>query len=348
MKFLFVSKTGGSLGMAINLANNGHKVSISSLNSIGEGMVSQTSYTENLLPLAYAQTPDLIIVDEPSLGKQSDALRSKGFRVVCNSRWSDAMFNNKSYSNTVIKNLGFELYDGKQEGYPITIEGWFNGNSFINSYIAFIYNRFMNDNLGQTVDCSGILINGKFNYGKLYDETIKKIETPLRRTSYCGPVSVNIIINNKSFYVSSIDAYPKAYTTYMLCEGTKTPFADLLLATVSGNNLPMYIDDWVIGVALSIPPYPNQSTSNDVVNIEGVNKYNDKHVWFVNARKSDGKYKGSGLLGYVAARGKNIREARRRVYRTISNIVVPDLQYRTDIGVNIPLVFKDLKSWRWL
>jgi phosphoribosylamine-glycine ligase len=56
-----------------------------------------------------------------------------------------------------------------------------------------------------------------------------------------------------------------------------------------------------------------------------------------------------GVLGVATAKGTDVREARRRVYRTVQNAVTSRVvQYRDDIGVIQEKDLQTLKEWGWL
>jgi len=65
-----------------------------------------------------------------------------------------------------------------------------------------------------------------------------------------------------------------------------------------------------------------------------------RHVWLSNV---------NGVLGSVTARGATVRECKRRVYRTINNVVIHrDVQYRGDIGDDVEGDKSKLEEWGWL
>jgi phosphoribosylamine-glycine ligase len=238
-------------------------------------------------------------------------------------------------------------------GYPLTIEGWFNGNQFIVSLLAYIYDRLMVENIGPRVESMGAVIFGKFKKGRLYNEILKAMELPLRQVNYRGPVSIDCICNEHEFYAKKIHAYSRPAITNALCESTKEPISNILFSLVTGEQLrSINLDDWTISVTLSLPPWPYKNTlSYETVHLKGINNDNKKHIWLADACYKDGEYycrRNSGYIGSVAARGKTIREARRRAYRTISFLEIPDLQYRVDIGKDATLMFDDLAKWGWL
>lgn len=69
-------------------------------------------------------------------------------------------------------------------------------------------------------------------------------------------------------------------------------------------------------------------------NILGINDINLRHIAVNDIDKRDGVIwaMNDGRLGMVTARGSSIREATKRVYRTINKMEIPGVVYRNDIG----------------
>ena len=60
-------------------------------------------------------------------------------------------------------------------------------------------------------------------------------------------------------------------------------------------------------------------------------------------------YKSAGNeLMVVSARGRDVNEAKKRAYKTISNLSIEDVQYRTDIGERAVRDGNVLEKWRYL
>lgn len=351
MKFLFVSPTGESAPIASRVLSEGHNVLLTSTLSNMGGLVEHTLLDSNPAALVRQYSPDVLVVDSPLYCKNLESVSHLGHKTVFTSLWSDLLEKDPKYNRTVISTLNLPIYDGS-EGYPLTVEGWFNGNSFIAAFLAVRHVHLFPGEVGPVVPCMGSVVYGKFTKGKLYTATIKQMEKPLRRVDYRGPVSIDIIINKDRFGTAKLCARPRLETTSTFLEGTKMSASEILFSVATGSPLShLYIDDWMVGVTLSIPPWPYTGQNSVPVHLTGIDQFNDKHIWLVDVCKEGSIYKcfnNSGLLGMVTARGKTIREARRRVYRTVSNIQVPNLQYRIDIGKSAIDIFHDLIEWKWM
>lgn len=355
MKYLFVSRTGACLSLAMRVANEGHAAVLTSDSRIGQGIIQQFDL-DNIRTIVSSVTPDVIVFDDPQYGSIADSLRTKGYRTALTSNWSKVLKSSTEYNQNVLRSFGFTLPTGKDEGYKLTVEGWFNGNKFVACLAGAVYDKFLAGNAGPTVSYMGSVIHGKFSTkDKLYRETLGKIEVPLKRVDYRGPVSIDVLVSKDKVIALEIFAHPRLATTHAFFEGTKTSVSDILFSMVSGEQLPaICIDDWIVSVGLTLPPWPYPITGKgyDPVVLTGINKQNSKHLWLVDAALTeDGNYicnRTSGFIGCVTARGKTIREAKRRVYRTIEHLAIPDLQYRNDIGQGAEGCFVELMAWGWL
>lgn len=137
----------------------------------------------------------------------------------------------------------------------------------------------------------------------------------------------------------------------LLYENTNLNASDIMLRLLDETSKYIQpLDNWTAGIQLSIPPYPNGSIDGYNTPIEGIVSGNLKHLWFADVAKQDKDYKTGnyGLLGYCTARGVDESEAIRRMYRTVGNIKVNDLQYRNDIGRNIQPLFNKLRQHNWI
>ena len=89
------------------------------------------------------------------------------------------------------------------------------------------------------------------------------------------------------------------------------------------------------------------------VQVIDVPKEADKHVWLADVMKENGGTPVlagvDGVIGCITAKGSDVHEARRRVYRTIRSIcITDDVQYRTDIGDGVEDAKRKLTEWGWL
>lgn len=227
------------------------------------------------------------------------------------------------------------------EGIEISTEGWFDGKKFVLPFNhTYEEKKFMNGNLGPAIGCAGNVVEVAKEDDWIVEKTLKKIETPLSKLNYIGPIDINCIVKPEEK-----EAYGLEWTMrlgydaiWALCELFQTPVIDFLRKFTIGRELEMPLDEnsSAIAVRLSIPPYPYKS--GDLPS-KGIPVMFDKealpHLWLSDVYKNNKGYFSAGVDGVicaVSAKGRDVRECKRRVYRTISNMTIPNVQYRTDIG----------------
>ena len=253
----------------------------------------------------------------------------------------------------------FELQE-KVEGIEISTELWFNGKAVLNVNHTMEEKRLMEGNIGPQAGSMGSAVWLGTTKSKLYKEGIGKIVPALRKVDYRGPIDLNTIVTKDKLYGLEFTARFGYDAIFVLLEMYKGRVNELLYGVASGVKLPMeFRANWGIGVDISVPPYPLDIEPDlyKGILVQGVNKHNLKHLWFYDIEKKNNKYITSGNGGdicAVTARGDTVghyhplRDAKRRAMRTISNLVVPDMMYRRDIGDRVYEEHKTLVKWGWL
>lgn len=241
------------------------------------------------------------------------------------------------------------------EGIEVSTEGWFNGRDWIYPFNhTFEEKKFLDGNKGPNTGCMGNVVIPTYG-NKLTAATIVKIAPFLKRISYRGPVDINTIVDEHRVYALEITARLGYDAIEALMEGLKEPVTDLFFETAIGVKKSMNLTtDYMIAVRLSVPPWPHGEPDNEAVGmpIIGINEFNIKHLYLTDAYRDEGEdylyAGGDGAILKVTARGRDIQEARNRVYRTIDNLTIQDVQYRSDIGLRAIKDIKQLKEWGWL
>src|SRR3990172_9537182 len=225
------------------------------------------------------------------------------------------------------------------EGVEISTEGWWNGRGWITPFNhTFEEKRFLEGNLGPNTGCMGNIVIAAKRSNKLIQNSVMKLETFLKKTKYKGPVDVICIVTEKEAYSLEITARFGYDAIEALMEGLNEPVANLLFDTATGTKKAMDVTmDFMAAVRLSVPPWPHAKPAQDVKGkpILGLNEQNMKHIYLTDAYKEGKDYfwaGGDGVVLKATARGVSVREATRRVYRTLTNVNVLDKQYRLDIG----------------
>ncbi len=254
----------------------------------------------------------------------------------------------------------FELQE-KVVGIEVSTEVWFNGKEVINVNHTMEEKSLLEGGRGPKAGCMGSVVWLGNTTSRLFKEGVGKLVPALQKINYRGPIDLNTIVTKDKLYGLEFTARFGYDALFVLLEMLKGRINDLLYGVASGVlNKMEFKAEWGIGVDLCVPPYPFPSDEPNLyegVLIQGVVAENVKHLWFYDVHRVGERYLCAGCggdVGAVTARGDKVgdwsplRDAKRRVLRTISNLTIPDVMYRRDIGDRVPNEYEQLKSWGWL
>lgn len=375
--YLFISPNGDGWSIAQRVKEEGHKVSVYINNplyrKVGDGIIdkhkeqevlvdSRNSFIDlDVLKRIVYPAPDCIVINssEDGFGTVADLLRSEGYPVIGSSKWSDNVEYDKVYNSKIMKACGIVPWKDSIDGIPISVEAWFNGEEVVDVFNVMQEEHLMERERGPNVGGMGSVVWLGNKDSLLYRESIAKITLALKKIKYCGPVSIDCIINGKNLYGVKLVPRFRLNILFILLEMYKGYISDLLYGFASGVQKVMnFKTEYGMGINICVPPFPYEMdyNMNGSAFIGGIDKGNGKHVWFQNVLKDGNDLLCSGyngMIGTVTARGDRVgtwspvRDAKRRVLRTISNIRIKDLMYREDIGDTVSNKFELLHREGW-
>lgn len=324
MKFVFISDNGR-------------------LNPVVERLRNEKYYVENN-PRKIAKARDVIVTDKPLLINMDDRF------CIGDSKFSESLLSPAYHDAILVMN---DMVKGESSS-GVHISCWFNGVDFVfPAVISINENKFMEDDRGAVVDSMGCTLCVCSPKKKMFIETIARFKDLLRKVSYCGFFTLECTIDQENVKVIKIEPYFKYDLLYAFLEGTQGELGRTLHEIAIGGKKEFKFPEMcAIAVRMSIPPYPYGHIRSKRVELKGVCSANEKHIWLQNTIRdkhglvvSNGGY---GVVATVTARGCSVRECRRRVYRTIENLDIEEMQYRRDVGVNAETTFEALKKGEWL
>jgi phosphoribosylamine--glycine ligase len=343
MKILVISEAGDGLGLAWRMSQEGHNVTVAlkypNFKRSGQGLYNRVQAWRPLM-----DESEFILCDSLGYGAHERLLHRRGRVVYGANQFEDWIVDLKQ--EDFLKECGF----AKPEKFDdfLLLVGWFNGRNWLDPYfLAFKEVYLLPGNLGPVVGCMGCTVV-PIHDCVLVQETMAKMTVPLRKISLKGMVtcaftadeSVNVVRVAPGLNYDVVEA---------IGEGLKGELADLLFSVASGLDSVDVSDDYTIAVRLTLPPWP-YTLPTDVGPgpiVEGLTAENLNHIYLSDVSKEDGSFRaamGSGVVLKATARGRSIREAKRRVYRTLSNINLPGKQYRLDIGDGVDDKLRDLRD----
>jgi phosphoribosylamine--glycine ligase len=240
-------------------------------------------------------------------------------------------------------------------GVEVSTEGWFNGRDWVPPFNhTFEEKKLAAGGVGPMTGCMGNVVFPLREPNKLVRETVMKLEPMLRKVGYKGPLDINCIVGEKSANALEITARFGYDALEALMHGTKGPFGSFLFDVATGvaKSIPVLGYDYLIAVRVVCPEYPygradQKARGMPVFGLEGpggsvfpCDVYKEKEKYYYAA--SD------GVLAKVAANGRDVREARRRVYKRVDDVRASGVFYRNDIGARVERDMNQLKAWGWL
>lgn len=224
-------------------------------------------------------------------------------------------------------------------GLEVGVGAYFNGSTFLQpACLDWEHKHFFQGDLGELTGEMGTVVTYR-GAQPLFAHTLARIEKPLRESGYCGYINLNTIINEQGVWPLEFTCR-FGYPGYSICgalhrESWAAIFQRMLnrdaatLCTAAGFSL---------GVVLTVPPFPYLEPvrgESPVFFREPLTPDELEHLHFAEIASVNNQLLVSGCQGYamtVTGVGPQPSVARRRAYRLVQKIVIPNLRYRTDIG----------------
>jgi len=176
---------------------------------------------------------------------------------------------------------------------------------------------------------------------KVFELTLGKIKERLVESGYVGYIDINCIANTKSIYpleFTSRFGYP---TISIQMEGVTSEWGKFLFALAGGNGNELRTKKgFQVGVVVAVPPFPfndertfKKYSEDAAILFKKQNNTDGVHLGEVKRSENDWRVAGrSGYCLVVTGSGHTMEDARNQAYNRVSNIMIPNMFYRTDIG----------------
>jgi len=352
MKILFISSDGNCLGLVMRCDAEEHLTSLYIENRsnamVGNCMVDKPVFSKfltnnagDVIPSAVNQLvkesdPELVVVLGTRLGKVADYIKKEcKLPVVGASHFTDTLSSSPTYAEKIMTRAGVHKSDA-DVGIPIELVAWWNGLAFTTPMVVHNITRFMNNNLGSSVTSVGNVIHSLLFTSELLTETMCKMTAILCKSSFRGCFGMKCLVNDDR--VECVEFNTNPYYLSSMLEVYKGSVVQLLYSIANGGKIDgEFTSDYGVSILASVPPYPSEVKSNILTSVVGLNEKNVKHVYVMDAAYFNNELVcagSSGKLAFVSARGRDIKEACRRAYKTLSHLGINNIQYRTDVGVD--------------
>ena len=250
----------------------------------------------------------------------------------------------------------FQLQKVASAGVEVAVGAFFNGNEFVYPInVNFEHKKLFPGELGVSTGEMGTMMFWS-EPNKIFNMTLKKMEPSLKREKYVGYIDINCIVNGNGIYpleFTSRFGYP---TISIQNDGLLMPLGDFFFQLASGDNFKINTRiGFQVGARIVLPPFPYKDAKTfnafakdavivfkkqmeEGIHIEDVKLVNDE--WVVTGS--------SGVILIVTGTGMTVKEAQKQMYGRISNIMLPNMYYRTDIGDRWIEDSDKLHSWGYL
>lgn len=310
---------GESLGLRMKLESEGHRVD------------------------SNAPNPDCVVVDGSKYSGNTPAFNGGD--------WACSINSSSEYATTVLRTLGI-ISDAVDKGIAISVDVWFNGRDVQGINYSIVDYNLMEGGKGPITSGMGTVMWIGHVADNLFKRTVGKLLVALEKVDYKGNITMGMLVHEDKVQILNISAGINYNTMPILAELYSGKINDLIYGIASGVNKEMrYKSNLGMGVVLGVHPFPCTDCHHgrEPLDIVGLNKHNLKHFWM-----DDPKAHKHGRLGMITARGDSVqgfsalRDAKRRVARTISNLTIPEVMYRLDIGNKVEHERSQLRKWQWL
>jgi len=221
-------------------------------------------------------------------------------------------------------------------GHDISVVGWFNGLEWVK---PFFYCTPYSDKI------NGVAMLSQKRETRLTIKTLAPLDKWLRVIDYKGPVTANLIVNNKDTFVRNFYIGLTSPSIFAMIEGLKTASLASFLNGLA-FSMEQEVDvtfDYLVGVGVS-----NKDPDMRGAPILGVDKGNIDHIFFHGVYKDKDSYLISDEFNHVytaVAHGRDMKEATNRVYSTIDKVQFPNMAYMSNLLGQTSVTFNKLKSW---
>jgi phosphoribosylamine--glycine ligase len=241
-------------------------------------------------------------------------------------------------------------------GVEVAVGAFFNGREFVTPVcVNFEHKKLFPGDIGPA---TGEMGTSMFWTGpnRLFNATLKKMESRLAQARYSSYIDVNCIVNSNGIYpleFTSRFGYPAISIQQ---EGLLTPVGELFQKLSDGTLTQVRArSGFQIGVRVVVPPFPYtdrqtfESTSKDSVVLFKTPNRDGVHIEEVKQVNGEWRVAGAyGMVLIVCGTGTTMKAAQRQAYHRVRNVMIPYMYYRDDIGERWSEDSDRLHAWGYL
>jgi len=284
---------------------------------------------------AVEEAADFYLLDPRGSGGFGEALARDRKAFLGGSRLAVKMATDEGFEERVQASFFGEPIPPLEGSLPIFLTGLFDGSKVVSPLgLTLVQRRMMEGERGMDIGVSGLflsLLPHKF-------EMREDVLSFLTKADYKGFFGVRGRVFESQVWWEGLELTLYSPLLELWMEMTKLSLYELLfgLSTSTLKSFLLRPEAASLALNLSVIPFTESPTTPLIIPVD------DKHLW------PDTSITLSSTLGWVTARGADLSEARRRVYRTVGKSSLhPSVQYRRDLGQAFESQLIQLQKWGW-
>ncbi len=228
------------------------------------------------------------------------------------------------------------------DGIEVGVGAYFNGEFFLQpACLDWEHKKFFPGDLGELTDEMGTVVTYR-GAERIFDLTLRRMESVLRAHGYCGYINLNLIANEHGLWPLEFTSR-FGYPGFAICEALHAEAWDDIFRRMLRRDSTEFQTraGFAAGVVLTVPPYPHvhgyDVLSKGVpVSFRGeLTTAESKNLHFAEVAWRHDRMVSSGMTGYIGVAtgiGATVEQACDQARALARKVVVPNLRYRNDIG----------------
>ena len=246
----------------------------------------------------------------------------------------------QAYERSWGNDFGTFQLQKKVKGVEISVSGYFNGKDFLRPLnVTFEHKKLFPKELGVS---TGEMGSSMFwtKDSPIFDATLAKFTPTLRKQGFIGHIDLNCIVNGNGIYPLEFTSRFGFPQVFIQRAGINEEFGQFLLKVARGETFAINVKKgFQVGAFIVVPPFPYEDKktfrlfSKDAVVVFKKDKKDGVHPMHVKRINNEWLITGdTGIAVLVTGTGVTMKDAQRMMQNRISNVIVNNGYYRTDIG----------------
>jgi phosphoribosylamine--glycine ligase len=242
------------------------------------------------------------------------------------------------------------------EGVEIAVGAFFNGKDFMMPIcVNFEHKRLFPGELGPSTGEMGTLLYWTKS-NPVYERTLLRMRDKMVASKYVGYIDINCIVNSKGIWPLEFTSRFGFPTISIQMEGITSEWGQVLFDLAHGYDTPLKSKKgYQVGVVVAIPPWPFEDEKAFRKYSEGATilfrRQGLDGIHIGEVKNEEGDWHIAGNSGYalvVTGSGATVSDAIAKAYQNVSNIMIPNMFYRSDIGQRWTHDSDKLLSWGYV